>query len=63
MDETSARKLLLLAFARECLERMKEDSVRCRIEELVQKHHFRIAATGSSNASGSDGARNWEEAG
>ncbi|HWC20575.1 MAG TPA: Fe-S cluster assembly protein SufD [Terriglobales bacterium] len=64
IDETSARKLLLLAFASECLERMKEDAVRNRIEELVTSHHFRVPETRSDNgAPRNNGDRNWEEVG
>ena len=60
IDETSARKLLLMAFASECLDRMKEESVRSRIEQLVSGFQFRlgahIAAKGTSETS-----RSWEE--
>ena len=61
IDEGSARKILLLAFASECLERMKEDSVRSRVEQLVTSHHFRIRGTKAGN--GSNGGRTWEEVG
>ena len=35
IDEASARRLLLLAFANECLDRMKEGAVRSYLEELI----------------------------
>ena len=52
IDERSARKLLLLAFASECLDRMKEDAVRTHIEGLIHNSlfamaHARQAAAGS----------------
>jgi Fe-S cluster assembly protein SufD len=40
IDEASARKLLLLAFANECLDRMKEDTVRTHLRELINRHLF-----------------------
>ena len=42
IDEQSARRLLLLAFASECLDRMKEDGVRERIEKLIHEHISRM---------------------
>ncbi|HVH89239.1 MAG TPA: Fe-S cluster assembly protein SufD [Terriglobales bacterium] len=63
IDEASARKLLLLAFASECLERMKEDSVRSRIEELVTSHHFRVAGTKGNGSPRGNGGLGWEEVG
>jgi Fe-S cluster assembly protein SufD len=45
IDEVSARKLLLLAFAGECLSRMKDGQVRLRAERLVNQHVLRIAGT------------------
>jgi Fe-S cluster assembly protein SufD len=40
IDERAARQLLLVAFAGECLERMKTDAVRVHIEKLIG-HHLR----------------------
>ena len=65
IDERSARKLLLLAFANECLDRMKEEGVRSYLEKLINSHLF-----GMSNSEpiaptehGEDKGRNWEEVG
>jgi len=38
MDEESARKLLLLAFAEECMGRMQEGAARRHLEGLVRQH-------------------------
>src|ERR1700683_336214 len=43
IDEASARKLLLLAFANECLDRMKEDTVRSHVEKLIHTQALRLA--------------------
>jgi Fe-S cluster assembly protein SufD len=51
IDEASARKLLLLAFANECLDRMKEDSVRDHLRELINRHLFGMTDAGSCNRS------------
>jgi Fe-S cluster assembly protein SufD len=45
IDEASARRLLLVAFASECLDRMKEGPVRTHVERLV--HDQAIRLTGS----------------
>jgi Fe-S cluster assembly protein SufD len=37
LDESSARHLLLLAFANECLDRMNSDQVRAHLERLVME--------------------------
>ena len=37
IDETSARRLLLVAFASECLERMKEGPARTHVEKLINE--------------------------
>ena len=64
IDEQSARKLLLLAFANECLDRMKEDSVRGYLEGLINSHLFGMAqASPVRTAFGEDSGRNWEEIG
>src|SRR4029077_4378944 len=65
IDEMSARKLLLGAFASECLDRMKEEDVRGQIEELINRHLLGLTAK-ASNADGKqsqDRGRNWEEIG
>ena len=43
IDEASARRLLLVAFASECLERMKEGPVRTHVERLVHDQARRLA--------------------
>jgi Fe-S cluster assembly protein SufD len=45
ITEDSARRLLLLAFAGECLERMKEVSVRRHVETMVNQYVLRFANT------------------
>ena len=67
IDEISARKILLLAFASECLERMKPGIARTHAERLIRAHLLTVAA----HSPGHDGAdckqggrdRNWEEVG
>jgi Fe-S cluster assembly protein SufD len=64
IDERSARKLLLLAFANECLDRMKEEPVRKHIEGLINSHLFAMAHTRPiALGEGQDKGRNWEEVG
>jgi Fe-S cluster assembly protein SufD len=64
LDEVAARKLLLFAFASECLDRMKQGAVRRYVEEQV--HQYLIQAATAPNR-GEDGlgdlGRNWEEIG
>jgi len=43
IDEVSARKLLLFAFASECLDRMKEGPVRKQVEGLINQCLFQVA--------------------
>ncbi|HKR29705.1 MAG TPA: Fe-S cluster assembly protein SufD [Terriglobales bacterium] len=62
IDEASARKLLLMAFANECLDRMREDSVRNGIEKLLSNLQFG-SGSGSKTSNVSDGGRNWQEVG
>lgn len=44
IDEIAARRLLLVAFASECMDRMKQGPVRTHIEKLIHDHAFRLAA-------------------
>ena len=47
IDEMAARRLLLVAFASECLDRMKEGPARTHVEKLIHDHlrvAFRLAA-------------------
>ena len=69
IDETSARRLLLLAFAGECLERMKAGPARNHAERLINEHLF-AASYGRPKQNVVDGneqeperGRSWEEVG
>ncbi|MGA8441891.1 MAG: Fe-S cluster assembly protein SufD [Candidatus Sulfotelmatobacter sp.] len=65
IDELSARKLLLFAFASECLDRMKQGSIRKHVEGLINHCLFQVA-NASDTATGNrreDTGRNWEEIG
>ena len=65
IDEVSARKLLLFAFASECLDRMKQGPVRKHVEGLINECLFQLAnapdAAGGNRRE--DAGRNWEEIG
>jgi len=64
IDEVSARKLLLFAFASECLDRMKQGPVRKHLEGLINRCLFQMAnsAPGASTENRrEDTGRNWEE--
>src|SRR5215471_5048478 len=66
IDEVSARKLLLFAFASECLDRMKPGPVRKHVERLINRCllHMAISAQGAPTGKRrEDVARNWEEIG
>jgi Fe-S cluster assembly protein SufD len=43
IDEASARRLLLVAFASECTDRMKEGPVRAHVEKLIHDQAMRLA--------------------
>lgn len=65
IDEVSARKLLLFAFASECLDRMKQGPVRKHIEGLINRCLFQVAsapATGRGTYR-EHTERRWEEIG
>ena len=63
IDEVSARKLLLFAFASECLDRMKRGPVRKHVERLINRCLLQMAnsASGASTGSREDTGRSWEE--
>jgi Fe-S cluster assembly protein SufD len=66
IDEISARRLLLMAFAGECLDRMKPGAARTYAETLINRTLERTATSVSAPAVKSqnrDRARNWEEVG
>ena len=64
IDERSARRLLLLAFASECLDRMKEARIRQHIEKLINQRILQMAAVRSGPVSAEprgETVRNLEE--
>jgi len=66
IDEISARRLLLQAFAGECLDRMKPGPARTHVETLINQSLERTATTvsaKSAKSTSSERARNWEEVG
>jgi Fe-S cluster assembly protein SufD len=66
IDEISARKLLLLAFASECLDRMHPGAAREHVEKLIHQHLLQLAISRNSataQAESSEPHRNWEEIG
>jgi Fe-S cluster assembly protein SufD len=66
IDEVSARRLLLMAFASECLDRMKEGPARAHVETLIHTHLENLAksSAGFDRAAHSpDIGRNLEEVG
>jgi Fe-S cluster assembly protein SufD len=66
IDEVSARQLLLLAFASECLERMKPGPAQTYVEQLIQAQLFSMGkktAEAKTNTGGIEVERSWEEVG
>ena len=65
IDEIAARKLLLLAFANECLDRMAANPAREHAEKVINEHLLTIANTTKNLAklTNSESRRNWEEIG
>ncbi len=66
IDEVSARKLLLFAFASECLDRMKQGPVRKHVEGLINRCLLQMADSAPGAWTGNrreDTGRNWEEIG
>jgi Fe-S cluster assembly protein SufD len=62
LSEAAARRVLLLAFANECLDRMSSPQVREHLEKLVVAG-LRKAARSSGTRSIESRERNWEEVG
>jgi Fe-S cluster assembly protein SufD len=62
IDEVSARRMLLMAFANECLDRMTPGAARDHSEKLIHEHLLRFAAH-IGGATGSEKERSWEEVG
>src|SRR5437667_9322771 len=66
IDELSARKLLLFAFASECLDRMKPSPAREQVEKLIHSYLLQVANSANTFATGTsseDSGRTWEEIG
>jgi Fe-S cluster assembly protein SufD len=66
IDEISARKLLLLAFANECLDRMATGAGRDHVEALIHEHLLQMAGSLKRNTNGTvsnESGRSWEEVG
>jgi Fe-S cluster assembly protein SufD len=63
IDEVSARRLLLLAFASECLDRMATGVARDHSEHLIRKHLLSVAQHSRGLSKGEDKERGWEEVG
>ena len=63
IDEISARRLLLLAFATECLDRMKPGVARSHAERLIHEHLLSVARHLPGEPSGKEIERSWEEVG
>jgi len=63
IDELAARRLLLLAFASECLDRMKAGAARDYAERLIHKHLLSVARHLPGESKGEDKERSWEEVG
>jgi Fe-S cluster assembly protein SufD len=64
LDEAAARRLLLFAFASECLERMKPGPVRKRVEDLVNEWLFQVKPGSPTDDEGAqERAMHWEEVG
>ncbi|MDE3169842.1 MAG: Fe-S cluster assembly protein SufD [Acidobacteriota bacterium] len=51
IDEASARRLLLMAFANECLDRMKEGPARTHVERLIHEYVAGVTGVIASEAS------------
>jgi Fe-S cluster assembly protein SufD len=66
IDEVSARKLLLLAFANECLDRMARSAARQHVEGLIREHLLAISSAVKPPLEGANRpgrGRSWEEIG
>ena len=66
VDEVSARQLLLLAFAGQCVDRMKPGLARNHVEHLVREQMFslgRLNAELEPAATALEAERKWEEVG
>ncbi|HKR82674.1 MAG TPA: SufD family Fe-S cluster assembly protein, partial [Terriglobales bacterium] len=62
MTEVAARQLLLLAFASECVERMRPGAAQIYVEELIHAHLLPFRENSRPKGVGT-GGRNMEEVG
>jgi Fe-S cluster assembly protein SufD len=65
IDEVSARRLLLAAFANQCVDRMKQGIARSHVAGLIEAHLAGMAQTSQPPIAGDNERikRNWEEVG
>ncbi len=63
IDEISARRLLLLAFASECLDRMRPGVARDHADRLIHRHLLSVADHAPGRPSKNARGRSWEEIG
>ena len=63
IDEISARRLLLFAFASECLDRMQPGAARDHSERLIHEHLLSVANHLPGQSSHTQTERSWEEVG
>ena len=63
IDESSARRLLLLAFASECVERMKAGSARTHVEHLIHEYLLSLQHLPGQKSDRGDMVRSLEEVG
>lgn len=65
IDEVTARELLLMAFAGECLERIEQDDLRRHLQQAVQTSLEEIASSAPKQVTvtGTEQNRDWEEQG
>ncbi|HEX6501880.1 MAG TPA: Fe-S cluster assembly protein SufD [Terriglobales bacterium] len=63
IDEASARRLLLLAFASECVERMKAGSARTHVEHLIHEYLLSLEHLPGQKSERGDMVRSLEEVG
>jgi len=66
IDEPSARRLLLFAFASECLDRMKPGPARTHVEALINRNLLQMGTSAPDLArdlSSAEVKRNWSEIG
>ena len=65
IDEVTARRLLLLAFAGQCVDRMKQGTARDYADRLVREHLLTVAdhVRDTSGGVGEVKERSWEEVG